>query len=82
MGVPYWLVLEQVRSFKDAIAKGEPVEVEVRDNDQWNWFKARALVSDSPIPGGGAAALMAPWGEIVEEGKWYVKVLEELPVLD
>lgn len=82
MAVPYWLVMQQVRDAKEAIAKGDQVVLEVRDNATFNWVRAKCLISEQPIKGGGAAALMAPWGDIIEEGKWHVKVVEEMPLLE
>ncbi len=80
MAVKYRLYFDEVMKHKDAIGADKPIEIEVMDMGNLEWFPTKSLISQQPIEGGEAVALVGPFGGIVEEGKWFVKIVEKLPL--
>jgi hypothetical protein len=72
------------KDFKEneaALRRGEPVEIPVRKEDL-EWRRVKAIVSSSPAPGAKPADILTERGVVYDRGKWFVKVLEELPEED
>lgn len=61
---------------RDAIARKEPIEVNLRDNTTMEWRYVKAVVSSEPIEGAEEVNVMVRSG--VAAMKYYVKVLEDL----
>jgi hypothetical protein len=81
MAVKYRLYYDDVMKHKDVIGTDKPVEIEVMDfgGVGMEWMRTKSLISQQPIEGGEAVALVGPFGGVVEEGKWFVKIVEKLP---
>ena len=79
MSVSYHLYIDAVEKNKDAVGKDQPIEMEIMDLESLVWKHAKVLLSKEPIEGGKEAAILSMFGSILEEGEWYVKILEELP---
>jgi len=70
---------EEVKAKQAEIARGEPVILEIRNDDEMSYIKAKVLVSYQPIEGGQPASLLS-WATGVLTGeKVYFKIIEELP---
>jgi len=59
-----------------AIEQGNPVVVQVRDNELLTWRNVRAILSPNLQEGAEKVELFDLHG--VPKGEWYIKVLEEV----
>lgn len=78
MEVSYWLYSDEFKKHSDAIAKGEPIEVEVMDQREKVWKQVKVIVSNKEIEGGRPGGLLGPYGEPFDEGQYYIKIIEEV----
>lgn len=81
MAAKYWIYGEQVEKSKDAISRGEPVELEVWDAEAKYWTRAKVLVSQQPMEGADDVAILGMYGDVDEGSGWRLKVIEEFPDL-
>lgn len=80
MDIVYDIWLGDVEKYKEQISKGEPITLNVRELSTGEWKRVKAIISDKPIEEGKPAELLIDGGfGYKDRGKWYVKVLEELP---
>ena len=79
MSVDYHIYIDDIDKNRAAVGKDQPVEMQVMDLESLTWKQAKVLLSKEPIEGGKEAAILSMFGSILEEGQWYVKILEELP---
>jgi len=82
MGVNYWLYKLDVEGKTDAIDRGEAVEIEMMDQTDKLWKRARVQVLRQPAEGSTPVGLLGPFGEPHDEGRYHVKVVEMLPETD
>ena len=82
MGVNYWLYKLELEGKADVIDKGEPVDLEMMDQTDKLWKRARVQVFRKPAEGSTPVGLLGPFGEPHAEGSYHVKVLEMLPDTD
>ena len=78
MPVRYRLYYDDVMSHKDAIGTGKLIEIEVMDMESKSWFPTRSLISQQPMEGGEPAALVSRVARVVEEGEWFIKIVERI----
>ncbi len=78
MEVNYWLYSDEFKKHSDAISKGEPIEVEVMDQQEKIWKQARVIIFSEEVEGGQPSGLLGPYGEPFAEGQYYIKILEEI----
>lgn len=62
---------------RDAIARGEPVQVNVRD-ETLAWKRVEAIVVKGALEDGQPAAVLQDRGEVTQKGEWSVRILREL----
>jgi hypothetical protein len=80
MKIEYDIWLGDVEKYKEQISKGEPIVLNVREISTGMWKRVKAIVSTEPAKGGKPAQILIDGGYgYKDRGKWYVKVLEELP---
>ncbi len=79
MGVNYWLYKLDVEKKADAIDKGEAIDLEMMDQADKLWKRARVQVFRQPVQQSTPVGLLGPFGEPHDEGRYHVKVLEMLP---
>lgn len=80
MSAKYSIYGEQVDEFKGAIGRGEVVELDIRDNEEKSWMRAKVLVSPRPMDDGQAVSIIGLYGEVSQE-EWYLQIIEEVPEL-
>ncbi len=68
----------EIERNRSAIDKGEPFVTTLRDENLM-WKKAEAIVAQAPFEGGEPAAILSDRSGIRDKGKWFVKILRELP---
>ncbi|RJX19996.1 MAG: hypothetical protein C4575_07420 [Desulforudis sp.] len=78
MEARYWLYAEEFQKHREAVAGREPIRVEIMDQKEKVWKQARIVVFEQAAEGSEPAGLLGPFGEPFAQGKYYVKVLEEL----
>ena len=76
MGVNYWLYKQEFEGNMGFLDKGEPVLLEMMDQTDKTWKRARVLLLREPTEGSTPVGLLGPFGEPHAEGKYHVKVLE------
>jgi hypothetical protein len=67
---------------KDAIGTDKPIEIDVMDADIRLTTRNKVLISKQPIEGAGEATTVGKFYGTPIEGKWYVKILEEIEAAD
>jgi len=82
MGVNYWLYSQELEGKMDALDKGQPVDLEMMDQADKIWKRARVLLFREPGEGSIPVGLLGPFGEPHAEGKYHIKVLEVLSDTD
>lgn len=80
MAAKYSIYGEQVEELKGAISNGEMVELDIRNNDDKSWMRARVLISHSPMAAGESVSIIGLYGEVSRE-EWFLKIIEEVPEL-
>jgi len=80
MSARYSVYGEELERFREAIGRGEAIELEIRDNEDKSWVRARVMLSPEPIDGGQSVSIIGLYGEIGQE-LWYLKIIEEVPEL-
>lgn len=78
MVAKYWLYGQEFEKNSGAIGKGEPIEAEIMDQEEKIWKRARVMVFQHQAEGAVPGGLLGPYGEPYDEGKLFLKVLEEL----
>ena len=76
MGVNYWLYKQDFEGHAGSLDKGEPVVLELMDQTDKIWKRAKILLLREPAEGSTPVGLLGPFGEPHAEGKYHVKVLE------
>lgn len=76
MGVNYWIYSQEVEGKMGVLDKGEPVEIEIMDQEDKLWKRARVLLSREPTEGSTPIGLLGPFGEPHAEGQYHLKILE------
>ena len=76
MKVNYWLYKDEFEKKGGSLDKEEPVEVEMMDQADKIWKRAKVLLLREPGEGTTPVGLLGPFGEPHAEGKYHVKVLE------
>ncbi|MBI2319009.1 MAG: hypothetical protein HYY28_07120 [Betaproteobacteria bacterium] len=76
--VKYEIWEQEIERNRRAIERGEPFVTTLRDENLM-WKKAEAIVSQQPFEGGEPAAILGDRSGIRDKGKWFVKILNELP---
>jgi hypothetical protein len=79
MEVTYWLYKDEFEAHIGFVDKKEPVELEVMDQAEKVWKKAKVLLFQKSSEGSSAVGLLGPFGELGDEGKYHIKVLEIIP---
>jgi len=79
MAVNYWLYKEEFEKKKEALDKGEPVEMEIMDQEEKVWKQAKVMIFQQPVEGSEPVGLLGPFSEPYDEGKYHIKVVEILP---
>ena len=82
MGVNYWLYSQEFEGKLDALDKGEPVDLELMDQTDKLWKRAKVLLFREPAKGSTPVGLLGPFGEPHAEGQYHIKLLEVLPYTD
>ncbi len=82
MAVNYWLYKQDLESKLGWLDKGEAVEIEMMDQTDKTWKRARVLLLREPAQGSTPVGLLGPFGEPHGEGQYHVKVLEMLSLDD
>jgi hypothetical protein len=70
------LYKEEFEKKGGSLDKGEPVEVEMMDQADKIWKRAKVLLLRQPAEGSTPVGLLGPFGEPHAEGKYHVKVIE------
>jgi hypothetical protein len=78
MDVNYWLYKDEFERHTASLDKQEPVELEIMDQTEKVWKKAKVLLFQKPSEGSTAVGLLGPFGELGDEGNYHIKVLEIL----
>ena len=78
MGARYWLYNDEFKKHSEVVDKGEPIEMEIMDQEEKVWTQARVMVFRQPTEGAQPGGLLGPFGEPFGEGRLYIKVLEQL----
>lgn len=78
MEATYWLYKDEFDKYTRSIDKEEPVELEIMDQAEKVWKRAKVLLFKEPREGSYATGLLGPFGEPGDEGKYHIKVLEML----
>lgn len=60
------------------IESGQPFITSLRDENIM-WKKVEAIVSQQPFEGAEPAAILGDLSGIRDKGKWFIKILRELP---
>ena len=81
MAEKFRLYYDQVMDNKDLIGTDNPMEVEVMDLKEKVWIPAKVMVSEQSVEGWDQAGVVGIFGS-VEEGKFFIKIVEELPFED
>lgn len=79
MDAAYWLYKDEFERHIESVDKKEPVELEIMDQAEKVWKKAKVFLFQKPSEGSSAVGLLGPFGEPGDEGKYHIKVLEILP---
>lgn len=82
MAEKYRLYYDEVMGKKDLIGKEHPIDIEVFDTGAKEWMDTKSLVSSESMEGWDQVTLVGPFGNLVEEGKFYIKIVEEVPPED
>lgn len=82
MDVNYWLYKQDFEGNVGLLNKGEPVELELMDQTDKLWKRAKVLLLSEPAEGSTPVGLLGPFGEPHAEGKYHIKVLEMLALED
>jgi len=75
----FTIYYEELKAKQAEIARGEPVVLEIRNDDEMSYVKAKVLVSYQPIEGGQPASLLSWATGVSTSERIYFKVIEELP---
>lgn len=78
MAEKYRLYYDEIMEKKDLVDKEEPFNLEVFDAGTKQWIDTKSLVSQQPREGWEPVSLIGLFGNIVEGGKFYLKIVEEL----
>ncbi len=81
MAEKFRLYYDQVMDNKDLIGTDNPMNVEVMDLKEKVWIPAKVMVSEQPVEGWDQAGVVGIFGN-VEEGKFFINIVEELPFED
>lgn len=79
MGVNYWLYGDEVAKNSYAIDKEQVVQLSLMDQKQLVWTKAKVMIFSSPRKDAEAVALLGPFSQPYDEGKYHIKVVEKVP---
>jgi len=79
MSEKYRLYYDEPMEKKNAIGKDDPIKIEVFDVTNKEWMDTKSLISDQAAKGYEEVSLVGPFGNLVEGGKYFVKIVEELP---
>ena len=74
----YEMWVKELKRYKNEIANGTPVKVDVRD-ESLNWRPMIAIISEVPIEGGEETAIVCEGGPVSYIRKpVYLKIVQEL----
>ncbi len=62
--------------------KGEPIELKIMDQREKRWKKAKVLLYGKSQEGASPCGLLGPLGTPYDEGKYYLKILKEMPLVE
>ena len=82
MAEKYRLYYDELMGKKGSIGKEEPMELEVFDVAAKEWIDTKSMVSEKAMDGWEQTSLVGPFGNLVEAGNYYLKIVEELPPED
>ena len=75
----YDIDISFIEQNKDRIIRGIPVNVHIRDNENFSWKWVKALISSSPEQGGETIEVAHSTTSFDRTGeKWYIRILEEI----
>ncbi len=78
MGAKYWLYSDEYKKYLNLVDRGEAFQVEIMDQDEKVWKLAKIMILPEQSGGAHSGGLLGRFGEPTSEGKFFVKVLEEL----
>ena len=79
MTVKYWLYKDELDKHMETIDAEREVEMELMDDDEKVWKKARIQIFDQPLEGSVPVGTLGTFSEPYDEGKYHIKVIEILP---
>ena len=82
MSVTYWMYSDELKEHKEAVDKEQEVQMSIMDQAEKMWKRAKVVISTTLMEGGQSAGLLGPYGQPHDEGKYFVKIVEELPPED
>jgi len=82
MGVNYWLYSQEFEGKMDTLDKREAVDLEIMDQEDKLWKRAKVLLFSEAAEGSTPVGLLGPFGEPHAEGKYHIRVLEVLSDTD
>ena len=82
MEVSYWLYGDDFKEHSDVLDKEQVVEMPIMNDKEKVWSKGRVMLYQKPVEGAEPTGLLGPFGEPYDQGKYYIKVLEVLPIVE
>ena len=70
------------REGRPLLDKEQAVEIKIMDQREKRWKRAKVLLYAKPTEGASPCGLLGPLGTPYDEDKYFVKVLEEMPLIE
>lgn len=82
MQIKYMLYGKELEENTQAINSGEPVQMSIMKVDERIWYKGTILIYEGKFEDAEPVELLGQFGNPHDAGKYYVKVVEMMPMVE